>query len=133
MALITFCYSIIEMEQKKQFPQDNKINKQIKHSRLVMMWRYSRYRIGKNTFFYKAKRKGKFSLLRLSLGFTLFLASYGTNEKNDMNLFSWWHYSSTDVSHFFIAGEFMMKGVIISRWNESSRRVRIERFIFRIL
>lgn len=50
-----------------------------------MMWRYSRYRIGKNTHFSIAKRKGKFSLLRLSFGF--YTHSLAMNEKNAMNLF----------------------------------------------
>lgn len=49
-----------------------------------MMWRYSRYRIGKNTHFSIAKRKGKFSLLRLSFGF--YTHSLAMNEKNAMNL-----------------------------------------------
>lgn len=47
--------------------------------------------------------------------------------------FLWWHYCFTDVSHFSIAGKFMMKGVIISRWNENGWEVKMNESIFRFL
>lgn len=79
--MITFCYFIMVTRvkrAKKQFSLDNKINKQIKHSRLItcyvvcVLWRYvvvtelEKYFHSHLRVHSEKKRKRKFSLLRLS-------------------------------------------------------------------